>query len=60
MTEDRLDSYNQELKDIRDKFLDFSTLVLAHSMSYIDTTVHPKAANGTVLDIAFWNNTEED
>ena len=60
MTEDRLDNYNQELKQIRDKFLDFSTLVLSHSMSFINTAVHPKGADGTVLDIAFWSAAEED
>ena len=46
MTADRLLVYNEELKEIKDKFREFSTQVLSFSMSFINVTDVPRTQSG--------------
>ena len=59
MTADRLDSYNTELKEIRDKFLEFSTQVMTFSMSFLNCEEPPKALDGTAMDVPYWRKAEK-
>ena len=60
MTPDRLNNYNVELKEIRDKYLEFSTQVLTFSMSFLNTADPPKTAAGVAMDVSWWKETDKD
>ena len=60
MTFDRLDSYSSELKEIRDKFLEFSTQVLNFSMIYLTCDEPPKSTDGSDLDVTYWKEREKE
>ena len=60
MTLDRMESYNTELKEIRDKFLEFSTLVMTYSMTFLHCDDPPKSLEGAAMDVEFWSEAEKE
>ena len=60
MTPDRMDTYNVELKEIRDRFLEFSTMVLTFSMSFLNCSDPPKTAEGMAMNVSWWKLAEKD
>ena len=60
MTPDRLDTYNSELKEIRDKFLDLSTQVMTFSMTFLDCADPPKSIEGAAMDVTWWKQAEKN
>ena len=58
MTFDRLETYNLELKDIRDKFLEFSMEVLTFSMSFANIDTPPLDPNGAPMNVSYWKDAE--
>ena len=59
MTVDRLYSYHEELQSIKDKFFDFSELVLSYSMETLSTSESlPKNQQGQELTIQYWNEVQ--
>ena len=59
MTIDRLDSYDQELKGIRDQFLEFSTKVATFAINYSSAQSAPKAGNGQLMNPEYWHAEEQ-
>ena len=54
MTVDRLSSYNDELREIRDKFREFSGMVLVFAMNFVNTADPPKSSGGQDMNVNWW------
>ena len=59
MTADRLPVYNDELKEIKDKFREFSTKLFNFAMQYTTITEVPKSLQGESMTIRWWQQVEE-
>ena len=60
MTMDRLTSYEQELKDIRTQFLEFSNKVVLFAIDHAIAQNPPKTGDGKVMDGNFWQAKEQE
>ena len=60
MTMDRLSSYEIELKEIRDQFLEFSGKVVMYAMNHVNVEIAPKTGNGKLMNAEFWQNNEQE
>ena len=58
MTADRLPFYNDELKDIKDKFLAFSTSLLTFLAKYSNVEQMPNSVSGEQMSCAWWEEQE--
>ena len=59
MTMDRLNSYEQELKDIRNQFLAFATKVVTFAISHVNSVDSLKTGDGTPMNVEFWQSEEQ-
>ena len=59
MTADRLQVYNEELKEIKDKFRGFSTQLLTFCLKYSSITQVPRSLQGHPMTIEWWQNLEQ-
>ena len=61
MTVDRLSNYHTELEKIKDKFFDFTDLVLSYSMESLNTTDPlPKNQQGEEMSHQYWHGVQSD
>ena len=60
MTLDRLDSYSAELKEIRDRFLEFSTQVMTYALTFLNCDDPPKSVDGADMNVDYWNTAEHN
>ena len=61
MTVDRLSNYHTELEKIKDKFFDFTDLVLSYSMESLHTTDPlPKNQQGEEMSHQYWHGVQSD
>ena len=60
MTVDRLSSYEQELKEIRNLFLEFSTKIVTYAMNYANEQSAPKSSDGSLMNVRFWETKEQE
>ena len=59
MTLDRLPVYNDELKEIKDSFRNFSAKLLTFSMKYVAIENMPLSLSNEPMTIRWWQNQEE-
>ena len=59
MTVDRLPVYNNELKEIKDTFRDFSAKLLTFSMKYSTVEEMPLSLSNERMTITWWQNQEQ-
>ena len=60
MTMDRLSSYEQELKDIRTQFLEFSDKVVMFAMTHANAQKIPRTGDGKTMNAEFWQVKEQE
>ena len=60
MSVDILSSYEQKLKDIEDKFLEFSRKVVMFAMDHSSEQAVPKAGDGSSMDSGYWQAKEQE
>ena len=60
MIKGRLHSYKQELKDIRDQFIEFSAKVATFETSPVSTEGVPRARYGTEMNVNYWRAKKQE
>ena len=60
MTADRLSSYNNDLKEIKDKFRDFSAELLKFGMKYATVDQMPISSSNEPMTINWWQQQEQE